>query len=93
MPDASKPQRARRCLACALRSRKKNVAIFYKDMFKTNKSTLYRIQINDVALVLRTYSQIARPIGFAVVMRLGSANCLRPVASAYLRRIDSIKLM
>ena len=34
--------------------------MFYKFKLKTNKSALYRININDVALVLGTYSQTAR---------------------------------
>ena len=40
---------------------KKQLAIFYKLMLKTNISALYRIKkVNDVALVLGTYSPIAR---------------------------------
>ena len=35
---------------------KKQLAIFYKCMLKTNISALYRIKINDVALVLGIYS-------------------------------------
>ena len=52
-----------------------------------------------MALVLGTYSLIARHrlalgFGFAVVIRLGSAMyCSRPVTSAYLRRLDDIKLI
>ena len=48
-------------LACALQSQtNKHLAIFYKFMLKTNKSSLYRIKINDVALVLGTYLQITK---------------------------------
>ena len=46
--------------------------MFYKCKLKTNKSVLYRIKINYVALVLGTYSQIARHIYHFEVYVLGS---------------------
>ena len=61
-------------------------------MLKTNISALHRITINDVALVWGHIHK-SQDIAFAVVVRLGSANCLRPVTSAYLRRLDDTKLI
>ena len=71
MPEASEPQK--RCFACAFRSRKKQLFVDRVVRFTLNTNTaLYRIKVNAVALVLGTYSQIARhrlcfAFGFAVV--------------------------
>ena len=48
------------CLCIAKSKYRKQLAIFYQFKLKTNKSALYRIQNNDVALGLGTYPQIAR---------------------------------
>ena len=57
MTDASEPQT--RCLACHGEVDIKTISNFVYNLFKlrSNKSALYRIKINDVALVL---GQIAR---------------------------------
>ena len=66
--------------------------MFYKFKLKTNKSALYRMEINYVALF---WGQIrkSQDIAFAVVMCLGCVNRSRRVTSAYLRRLDGIKLL
>ena len=61
-------------------------------MLKTNIAALYRITINDVALDWG-HIRKSQGIAFAVVVRLGSANCLGPVTSPYLRRLDDTKLI
>ena len=64
-PDTSGPQIPALTKAmssmCIAKSKKKTFAIF-KNNYAENKymSAFYRIQFNDVALVLGTYSQIAR---------------------------------
>ena len=50
----------KKCLACALLSRnKKQLSIFYQSL-KQIIAALYRIKINNVSLLLGTYSQITR---------------------------------
>ena len=55
-----KPIKPRRCLRVHSEVEiTKQVAIFFQFKLKTTKSALYKITINDVALGLGTYPQIA----------------------------------
>ena len=65
---------------CIAKSKWKPISSTYK--FKTNKSVLCWWHIHK--------SQI---IAFAVLKRLACANCLRPVTSACLHRLDDIQLI
>jgi len=63
------------------------LAIFDQFELKTNKSELYRIQINDVVLGLGTHSQIARHC-----LCGPNSPVMCPVTLAYLHRPSCIKL-
>ena len=60
-------------------------------MPNTNISALYKIKINDVALVLDIFAN--RKTSPKSCGRDASAQCSCPVTSTYLHRVDGIKLI